>query len=996
MPCCWLFSITLPAQPVPTAAALSTEQGLSFRNVTAIGQDGQGLMWFGTQLGLNRYDGYRFTQFSGNAQAGRFFPGDEILDNSLVFVNDTIFWVVADGLLYAVNTADFSVEHLSAEAGINGQIWQLRRAANGTIWLVWDTGEEQHLCYTANGSDFVEVAAVPRLRREFTSLAIDTSGNAWWSTSTCGLQHYTQDGRLLSEVKLDSFVWYGTTMFFTPLMVDSRNRLFVLPKSTRQIWQYFPEERRTQVIARDMPGLAYYALEDRQGNLWFATKTGLMRWDTEGRWADYSAVLHKALQFSNIHDLFEDRTHLLWVATDNGLVRMPIQPHLFQNYLMQPGVAWGNTTRGMFEDTSGRMYVYCEGGQLGLHRIYPKSGVSSLLNIGGIERPDSLLLDQAKHFVYDPAENAAWALTDRLIKIDLSELRSTTVKGIPVLDGKFSPNPFILLKNGDFLLGNTLEQLAIYHRQTETLRPFSPAIPSKVKSAATEYFLENEDGSIWVATASEGLFRFSGKGKLLQQFSTQSIPALSNNHLLVLHADAQGLVWIGTFGGGLNCFDPATKTIRIFTKKEGLSDDNVTGILSDANGNIWASTYNGLSCYRKADGTFQSFYEEDGLSSNEFNYTSFFKDKEGKLWFGGMNGVNVFRPENFLEQKLNPPLCFTNFSKYSRRTDSLETWLPGSRESEVIEIAPYDSYFQIDWALPNYFKPEKNRFYVWLEGLDDGWYFLGNTPSIRYNQLPDGHYILHVKGSDSKGNWSEKELAIPIWVRPFFYQTWWFVLACATLAAGIAYAVARYRLQHLLEMERLRTRIASDLHDEIGSMLSGLAMQAEILELSKAPHDVSRLRHISQISRQAVAKMRDIVWSIDSRRDFLKNLLDRMREHTEEVLAPRNIAVLFQAGELPPEKKLAVDVRQQLFYIFKEALTNIARHSGATGVTIRFGNSGHHFELYIHDNGCASAPKKPSTGLGLANMKMRAEKLGASLEVAHDDGFSVLLRMKKL
>jgi hypothetical protein len=427
-----------------------------------------------------------------------------------------------------------------------------------------------------------------------------------------------------------------------------------------------------------------------------------------------------------------------------------------------------------------------------------------------------------------------------------------------------------------------------------------------------------------------------------------------------------------------------------------LSNDNVTGILSDDMGNIWVSTYNGLSRYRKTEGTFQSFFEEDGLSNNEFNYASFFKDKEGRLWFGGMNGVNVIQPESILKQKLNPPLCFTNFSKYSRRTDSLKTWKPGSGEQNAIEISPYDSYFQIDWALPNYFKPEKNLYYVWLEGLDKGWYYFGNTPSIRYNKLPAGHYTLHVKGSDSKGNWSERELAVPIVVKPFFYQTWWFVLACAASLALVVYGIARNHLQRLLEMEQMRTRIASDLHDEVGSMLSGLAMQAEILELSKKPHDVTRLRHISEISRAAVSKMRDMVWSIDSRRDHVKNLLDRMREHAGEVLAPRNITVYFQSGELPLEKKLPVDLRQHLFYIFKEALTNVVRHSDATEVTIRFGNFGNHFELSIHDNGRASGPEKLSTGLGLSNMKMRAGKLGGSLEVAHDNGFSVLLRMKKM
>ncbi|MFQ5447969.1 MAG: triple tyrosine motif-containing protein, partial [Saprospiraceae bacterium] len=327
---------------------------------------------------------------------------------------------------------------------------------------------------------------------------------------------------------------------------------------------------------------------------------------------------------------------------------------------------------------------------------------------------------------------------------------------------------------------------------------------------------------------------------------------------------------------------------------------------------------------------------------------------------------------------------------------SLKSWTPPAGKQTAIEISPYDNYFQIDWALPNYFKPEKNLFYVWLEGLDEGWYFSGNTPSIRYNKLPDGRYTLHIKGSDSKGNWSEKELAVPIRVKPFFYQTWWFVLACALLVAGIAYAIARYRLQRLLEMERMRTKIASDLHDEVGSMLSGLAMQAEILELSNKQNDPARLRYLSEISRLAVSKMRDLVWSIDSRRDQVKNLLDRMREHAAEILTPNDITFRFQLGDLPLEKKMPVIIRQHLFLIFKEAVTNICRHSCASSVVIFLGNRNDGFEMSIADNGAGTADKVPSSGLGMANMRMRAEALGAEFSVEQSDGFLVKIRVKML
>ena len=245
-------------------------------------------------------------------------------------------------------------------------------------------------------------------------------------------------------------------------------------------------------------------------------------------------------------------------------------------------------------------------------------------------------------------------------------------------------------------------------------------------------------------------------------------------------------------------------------------------------GNIWASTYNGLSCLRKKEGSIQNFYEDDGLSNNEFNYTSFYKDRQGRLWFGGMNGVQYFNPAEILEQRPNPPMSFTGFSKYNRMLDSLETRILGDRTMAPIQISPYDSYFQLTWTLPNYFKPEKNRYYVWLEGLENDWSYIGNIPTVRFHKLPAGDYVLHIKGADSKGNWSVSELSVPIHVNQIFFRTWWFISACILVIGFLIYAFARYRLQRLLEMERMRTRIAGDLHDEVGSMLSGLAMQAEI------------------------------------------------------------------------------------------------------------------------------------------------------------------------
>ncbi len=1005
----------LSAQRLPKPDALTIEDGLGFRNVTAVAQDSRGLMWFGTLQGIERYDGQNFIKYGNDPQADFQFPGEDVFQESMLSINDSTLWMVANGQLYSLNIYTHASENLSAAAGLKGKIFSLRQGKNGTIWLVTDDDQQQVLYRQEAGLHFRQVATAKHLRMPFASVACDPNGNAWWSTNAEGLRLFSPDGELLHSVKPDSFIWFGTKMYFTPVFADSRNRVFIMPKSTYQIWQYHPENGSHDIIADSLSTPAYRNLEDSQGNVWFAMKDGLLRYSEDAgkkpTMTDFSGSVKNELQFLNIFDLYEDRTHVLWVATDNGLLRFPIGKQSFKNHLTVPGVAWGNSMRGMFQAKTGDVYAFCDNIKFGLYRLKPETG-ESRLEFPPEDSPTSTALEQSvKQFIFDKKSNEAWAISDYLLKINLNNGTTDVVAPFAGIANKFDHNPFYLLKDGSFLLGSKLETLTVYDPKTGIQNLLFPNGLHGAKPTNTEIFLEDTNGLIWVGTNSGGLFCFNRKGETLAHFSTKTKPALSKDHVLALHLDTAGKLWIGTFGGGLNCLElPLDRSqdplgfknltglsLRIFTQKEGLCDNNVVSILEDDEGNIWAATYNGISCYRVKEQEFRNFFEEDGLSNNEFNYTSALKDAQGRLWFGGMNGVNVFAPQDILQAEKNPPLCLTGISFYNQQQDKIETQVIGSPLVGRYLISPHVSWFQFNWALPNYFKPDKNHYHVWLEGLEAGWSYLGSTPFIRYNKLPPGDYILHVKGSDSKGNWSEAELAVPITVRPFFYQTIWFYLAVLVLVAGIAFAISRYRIQQLLEMERMRTRIASDLHDEVGSMLSGLAMQAELLEMTAPEKDRSRIEHIADISRTAVSKMRDLVWSIDSRRDKVKNLLDRMREQSADLLQPRDIGCRFELGELPLEKKLPVDIRQHIFLIFKEALNNVVRHSSASEVTVRFGNFDGQFELSIHDNGSCSPPMaddKVVTGLGLSNMEMRAGKLGAKLEVERSEGFMVRLRMK--
>ena len=999
-----LLPLLLTAQRLPKPEALTTEDGLGFRDIKAIAQDSRGLMWFGTTQGIERYDGRHFVKYGNDGQADFPFPGNFVSDENMLMVNDSSLWVLADEVLYELNLRSQKTVNLSEAAGLTGKVYTLRQAADGTIWIATDDDREQQMLRYLGNNRFKKVATAQHLRMPFNDIAIDEKGNAWWSTNAEGLRLFSPNGDLLHAAKPDSIRWFGTKIHFTNISTDSRGRLFIFPKSKNGIWLYHPGTRQYEVLADNLPERVYTLLEDARGNYWFATYGGLFRWGPSGEWTDFSATLHSSLQFTNIHHLYEDRAHLLWIATDNGLLRFPIGRDMFKNYLTVPGVEWGNAMRGIFSDNSGQVYAYCEKGQPGLHLLGKGQQKDRLLFPFKDSSSLEPMLENVDYFVFDKKEDAAWALNNNLLKIDLSSGQGSLVGNFDGVAGKVSRSPFVLLKDGKIVLGTVLEKLTVYDRESGQRSRFFQQGLSGVASTNLEVILEGENGTVWVGTTSEGLFCFNRKGETLAHFSTKTQPALSNDHVLSLLFDKTGKLWVGTFGGGLCSIDfpsfgnleSRKANIRIFTQREGLSDNNVVSIQEDEAGNIWAATYNGLLCYRVDDDAFRSFYEEDGLSTNEFNYASYFKDEQGGLWFGGMNGVNYFDPSDVLLAEQNPPLCLTGFTKYNSQTDSTLVQVIGNQAIGRFVISPYDSWFQFSWALPNYFKPDKNHYYVQLEGLEGDWSYLGNTPFVRYNKLPWGDYVLRVKGSDSKGNWSETELAIPITVQPFFYQRWWFYLLVLGLVGGVGYRISRYRHQRQLEMERMRTRIASDLHDEVGSMLSGLSMQAELLEMTASEKDRPRIEHIGDISRTAVSKMRDLVWSIDSRRDKVKNLLERMQEQATDLLQPQDISCHFELGDLPLEKKLPVDLRQHLFLIFKEALTNITRHSNASEVTVRFGNFNGRFEMSIHDNGTSVKKDKVSTGLGLSNMELRAEKIGAKISVENGEGFTIKLTRKPL
>jgi hypothetical protein len=497
----------------------------------------------------------------------------------------------------------------------------------------------------------------------------------------------------------------------------------------------------------------------------------------------------------------------------------------------------------------------------------------------------------------------------------------------------------------------------------------------------------NHGGWIWAGTY-KGLYRINPKTHEVRQVSLHPVPDIGINDILVAK---DGSFWMSTAGGGVIHYTIATGKSIQYSTAEGLSNNTVCGILEDDNNDLWISTYAGLSYFDKKSSQFTNYYVKDGLTSDEFNRKAFSKLPDGRMIFGGLNGYIIFNPNDALKNEKPMNLLLTSFSKTNREGEVAET-IFGANELKEVIIYPDDTFFSFGFTLTDMYDPSGNNYDYQLKGFDNKWHSAGNDGVISFNTLPAGKYTLVIKGRINKGAQAQNEIEIPIIVKQVYYKTAWFILLMFLVAAGIIYGVVWYRIRQIKKWQLLRTRIASDLHDEVGGSLVRITMLTDAMKREGLQNKTEeQLGVISGISRGAISTMKDVIWSIDARNDTLTGLVDHIHEHTHQMLVPAKIEFEFNDNGLKGNDKMEMNFRQHIYLIYKEAINNIVKHSGATLVKISISRQDGIFSMRIQDNGTGITNGKRSSGQGIENMKMRAAKMKANLEILTDNGTTILL-----
>ncbi|MBI5472876.1 MAG: hypothetical protein HY961_11075, partial [Ignavibacteriae bacterium] len=456
-------------------------------------------------------------------------------------------------------------------------------------------------------------------------------------------------------------------------------------------------------------------------------------------------------------------------------------------------------------------------------------------------------------------------------------------------------------------------------------------------------------------------------------------------------------------GGGLNRFDTATKHFDYFTEQEGLPNNVIYGILPDAHGNLWLSTNKGISRFTPQSKMFRNYDLKDGLQGNEFNQGSHFASKRGELFFGGLNGLNAFFPDNIRDNGYVPPVYLTNFKVF-------DTPIPGPivrTGIDPIQLSYAENFFSFELVALNFTSPEKNQYRYMLEGLDKDWIAVNSLRRYAsYTNLDPGEYVLRIKGSNNDGVWNEQGAAIGIVIVPPYWKTLWFQALVVFAAAGILFLMYRYRVNKLLEIERIRSSIAVDLHDDIGSTLTEIALYSDVglrevraraveKHLNGKLNKVeSLLEDIGSTSRGLIDAMNDIVWAVDPKNDSFEFLLLRMKNHAARMFDAKGINYEIDIPEAISHLHLPLQFRRRFYLIFKEAINNILRHAHPTKVQLTIRKEGRSLVMAIVDDGRGFDVRAESQGNGLNNMQKRAQSLNGTQTVDSEmrKGTTVKLR----
>jgi signal transduction histidine kinase/ligand-binding sensor domain-containing protein len=1036
----WLLFLWLaraaPAEQLPVRS-YGIEDGLAGDSITDIVQDSRGYLWIATTDGVSRFDGGRFTSY-GSADG---LPHARV--HALLEGRDGTWWIATHGGLARFvpdrpagrpafeRVALGSPRTEPMTEAVPEPVFSLHEDRAGRLWaggagelFLLEPGE-------AGRVQKIGLEALPGRPESIDAFAETPDGSLWIGTQK-GLLRRLPDGRTSYQPVLPH---HGEDPVLD-LKVDRQGRLWVVhalrayvfkpgvlspepgglrPSGPRPSLAEVADRSDCRITTEGPAALSLRAGEacglghpdDDTGwrkalgsgnQMRLVSNRGLFLWDGRLRqWTEENGLVDPSLTA-----VAEDRDGNLWLGTEGRGV-MRVARHGFIGYSAHEGLA-NPQVLSIFQGGDGAIYVHSGDTyqhELWLHRIDGSrlTAVRPRLppEIGylGWSVRQTAVLDRSGRW---------WIATGQgLLRYPagtrFEDLGSVLPRIIAARDGLGGNIIGRLFEDsrGDLWIGtNGARPLTRLARATGELRSFGreDGFP---RDGLPWALAEDQAGQIWVGLSRGGVLRFrrgvDSEGGRLERFGPEH--GLPDAPVTDLHVDARGRLWIATEGGGLGRLDaPSSRSPRFvrLTTLEGLSSNQARCLTEDRWGRIFVGGRKGIDRLDPETGRVEHFTTLDGLASNLVDTAG--RDREGRLWFGTRQGLSQLVPVREPTSLVPSPwITGVSINGVPQRVSEL-----GAPRVEGIEMETRRSRLEIEFLALSFAPGESLRYQVRMEGFDRDWSQASGTRSMVYAQLPAGRYRFLVRAvtlEDRAASVVPAEVLIV--VRPPLWRRAWFLgLVAIALAGGIA-ALYRYRVSHLLTLERMRTRIATDLHDDLGSSLSRISILSELAR-RRAEGDADGTRLVTDIgetAREMMDALGESIWAIDPRRDDLRSLATRIRRFAGDLLESRGIVWNLQAPPDAEEIKLSPVERRQLYLIFKEALHNVARHSGAASVSMSLAVKSWRLTAIIRDDGRGfDEPAEGETRHGLGSMTARAADLKGRLTIDSASGRGTEVRLE--
>jgi ligand-binding sensor domain-containing protein/signal transduction histidine kinase len=980
---------------------------LEQHTVFAINQDSIGFMWFGTEDGVIKWDGYSLRKYRP-----RTVPhGDIVPDKAgaicewhgriwIGWSNQGLSWYNRSADSITTVTMDGRLPSVESLCADDSTLWI------GTIYGLFCV-KETHGVFSIEAAHDIEAKALGK--RYIPGIARGKDGSLYFAT---------YDGVLIWNKYTGSTRWLKSKPFSHQAITNDSIHS-VLCDHSGNIWigthrgvdTYIPGSGS---VVRTLHRGAYVnaLCEYDSSRLWVGSY--------EEGYAPYTIRRNDSLALvqlgppdqdisstatQSVYSLFSDRCGTVWVGLRGGGVKKIAPEEIkFTSRVFN---------ESDFHDDQGKaVWTFCDSRNQKFHTILVGTG-KALLEFD--IRHQAIVRRLQTHYAVraivpsaGPEEGEMWVgtLGEGLLRV-ASTQSGYRVKARYLYDSRRINESCIYAlrrsRNGKLWVATNGVGLLEFDPATGAVARF----PMQAAGAPVQWVLamnESKNGDLWISGWKQGLIRFHAADGTYDTIRFQRdgarLWAGMSVYSICVPRNDNDILWLGSDGEGLIRYNTRDGTAEAFDERAGLSNNIIYGVVEDESGMLWCATNAGLTRFDPATRSATAFQTSDGLTNSSFNLGALFVGRGGCVFVGGDRGFDWFNPAGSINAS-EPKLVLTAARSSSRSISPAD--VDGAPTG--LTLLHDERFLHFEFCALHYKESSKNMYSFTMEGFDTAWSVPSPVRFIEYQHLPPGNYVLKARAANADGIWTRQNLAIPIRIVPPVWMNWWFILGIGCLVGVLGFLVQAGRQRHAVflegvrstEREQLRSKMAADIHDELGARAAKISIAASLLcdeNGQSSPGVTPALHTLASDAQRLVQEMREMTWEVDPRKDTLMDLAIYLKSFSDELFDP--ISVAFRIEGLQPDFEavhLSMEQRQQISRIFKEAITNSYRHArGVRHVELSISLVDRTLEMALSDDGDGFDAGRPSHGNGMRNMSERAARLGGCLSMTSRHGERTSIR----